>query len=165
MIRRPPRSTLFPYTTLFRSVPREDVDGHPPVLDPQAVRRRGLERFRPPPLLQPRRVRGREDVRAHRGPRHAAGRRVADRGQRPLLPGGAAAALRSHLRAARARGRNGGRPWLATGHRGKTVRPRPGLGHRAVPRAAEALARGPDLPYRPVPRAGDGPEPPGLPLL
>src|SRR5947209_9849930 len=26
MIRRPPRSTLFPYTTLFRS--REDVDAH-----------------------------------------------------------------------------------------------------------------------------------------
>src|SRR3712207_8791629 len=25
MIRRPPRSTLFPYTTLFRSVPRLDV--------------------------------------------------------------------------------------------------------------------------------------------
>src|SRR5256712_10964463 len=27
MIRRPPRSTLFPYTTLFRSVPREQVGG------------------------------------------------------------------------------------------------------------------------------------------
>src|SRR3712207_7254734 len=26
MIRRPPRSTLFPYTTLFRSVDRLDVD-------------------------------------------------------------------------------------------------------------------------------------------
>src|SRR2546429_5940220 len=26
MIRRPPRSTLFPYTTLFRSVPRSDFD-------------------------------------------------------------------------------------------------------------------------------------------
>src|SRR2546425_5341798 len=26
MIRRPPRSTLFPYTTLFRSVPAEDRD-------------------------------------------------------------------------------------------------------------------------------------------
>src|SRR2546426_8990388 len=25
MIRRPPRSTLFPYTTLFRSRPRQDV--------------------------------------------------------------------------------------------------------------------------------------------
>src|SRR5256886_8474374 len=27
MIRRPPRSTLFPYTTLFRSVPAEPVGG------------------------------------------------------------------------------------------------------------------------------------------
>src|SRR3712207_8823924 len=27
MIRRPPRSTLFPYTTLFRSVHRRDVRG------------------------------------------------------------------------------------------------------------------------------------------
>src|SRR2546422_8031196 len=27
MIRRPPRSTLFPYTTLFRSVPRQHADG------------------------------------------------------------------------------------------------------------------------------------------
>src|SRR2546430_16801781 len=29
MIRRPPRSTLFPYTTLFRSVGRELRDRHP----------------------------------------------------------------------------------------------------------------------------------------
>src|SRR3712207_7674826 len=28
MIRRPPRSTLFPYTTLFRSGPRLDVPDH-----------------------------------------------------------------------------------------------------------------------------------------
>src|SRR5258708_24700008 len=27
MIRRPPRSTLFPYTTLFRSPPRSDLPG------------------------------------------------------------------------------------------------------------------------------------------
>src|SRR2546422_5172194 len=27
MIRRPPRSTLFPYTTLFRSLARVDTDG------------------------------------------------------------------------------------------------------------------------------------------
>src|SRR3712207_7848333 len=26
MIRRPPRSTLFPYTTLFRSLPSEDLE-------------------------------------------------------------------------------------------------------------------------------------------
>src|SRR3712207_7049901 len=29
MIRRPPRSTLFPYTTLFRSLPRRDPHGRP----------------------------------------------------------------------------------------------------------------------------------------
>src|SRR5258706_8645012 len=29
MIRRPPRSTLFPYTTLFRSAPRDAPDGRP----------------------------------------------------------------------------------------------------------------------------------------
>src|SRR3712207_7474573 len=28
MIRRPPRSTLFPYTTLFRSLPRACEDAH-----------------------------------------------------------------------------------------------------------------------------------------
>src|SRR3712207_8979938 len=34
MIRRPPRSTLFPYTTLFRSHPRHRAEaGHQPGLD------------------------------------------------------------------------------------------------------------------------------------
>src|SRR2546426_3310427 len=35
MIRRPPRSTLFPYTTLFRSIRRKDalMDIHIPPLD------------------------------------------------------------------------------------------------------------------------------------
>src|SRR5258707_5114728 len=33
MIRRPPRSTLFPYTTLFRSVFRENRQIHIPDLD------------------------------------------------------------------------------------------------------------------------------------
>src|SRR3712207_8782279 len=39
MIRRPPRSTLFPYTTLFRSPQREWTPGD--------VRRRGLAAHRP----------------------------------------------------------------------------------------------------------------------
>src|SRR3712207_7535493 len=42
MIRRPPRSTLFPYTTLFRSVPLLDVE-------PEAVRPERPEG----PLLDP----------------------------------------------------------------------------------------------------------------
>src|SRR2546429_7334391 len=33
MIRRPPRSTLFPYTTLFRSPPRLVLDFHRPVTE------------------------------------------------------------------------------------------------------------------------------------
>src|SRR2546428_7546105 len=37
MIRRPPRSTLFPYTTLFRSLPRPPRDLH----DRLALRARG----------------------------------------------------------------------------------------------------------------------------
>src|SRR2546430_15948766 len=41
MIRRPPRSTLFPYTTLFRSVglirPRLDKDGNPTKKDGSLV--------------------------------------------------------------------------------------------------------------------------------
>src|SRR3712207_7937212 len=36
MIRRPPRSTLFPYTTLFRSDPRPDPGGG------RGVRQRGI---------------------------------------------------------------------------------------------------------------------------
>src|SRR5438309_8706008 len=39
MIRRPPRSTLFPYTTLFRSLPDQDRRA----VDEQAVDEVGLE--------------------------------------------------------------------------------------------------------------------------
>src|SRR3712207_8277883 len=37
MIRRPPRSTLFPYTTLFRSAVRVDVPQRPGVLEARLV--------------------------------------------------------------------------------------------------------------------------------
>src|SRR5215213_9212841 len=37
MIRRPPRSTLFPYTTLFRSHPVLDAAGAEPAVQPEAV--------------------------------------------------------------------------------------------------------------------------------
>src|SRR3712207_9337636 len=47
MIRRPPRSTLFPYTTLFRSLRRVAVD--PPKFLHRAVcRRLGVEAVAPP---------------------------------------------------------------------------------------------------------------------
>src|SRR2546430_5821977 len=46
MIRRPPRSTLFPYTTLFRSCPHDRVDAvlHVVVADGQSAGRRGPPR-------------------------------------------------------------------------------------------------------------------------
>src|SRR2546430_11646730 len=37
MIRRPPRSTLFPYTTLFRSPLDEGANLHTPLADPQTA--------------------------------------------------------------------------------------------------------------------------------
>src|SRR2546430_13338012 len=43
MIRRPPRSTLFPYTTLFRSAHQPGILGHAPR---QAVRQRRLRERR-----------------------------------------------------------------------------------------------------------------------
>src|ERR1039458_10651852 len=48
MIRRPPRSTLFPYTTLFRSALRHSVHGfrHGPDSLPKPLRR--IHRSRPP---------------------------------------------------------------------------------------------------------------------
>src|SRR3712207_8863887 len=54
MIRRPPRSTLFPYTTLFRSGPGDDPgrgpsDGPRDHDGPQTVPRRGRQRPPPPP--------------------------------------------------------------------------------------------------------------------
>src|SRR3712207_8172714 len=42
MIRRPPRSTLFPYTTLFRSLPRARGDSR--VVDAAAGAHQGLHR-------------------------------------------------------------------------------------------------------------------------
>src|SRR2546422_4422997 len=71
MIRRPPRSTLFPYTTLFRSA-REDVALELPVELLSLVPARRLERalgelvhlrVRPPPVVAPgvRRVDHREE--------------------------------------------------------------------------------------------------------
>src|SRR5256885_9539575 len=41
MIRRPPRSTLFPYTTLFRSLPVRVDQHHADVQDDQRLRARG----------------------------------------------------------------------------------------------------------------------------
>src|SRR3712207_8784448 len=50
MIRRPPRSTLFPYTTLFRSARGRAGGDHDVVSGVGGLRRRGLV---PPQLLDP----------------------------------------------------------------------------------------------------------------
>src|SRR2546430_3712781 len=42
MIRRPPRSTLFPYTTLFRSIGRDNRQTEPPPLRVVALEARPL---------------------------------------------------------------------------------------------------------------------------
>src|SRR5260370_31588993 len=47
MIRRPPRSTLFPYTTLFRSAPRIRASYSPEVVLLAAVREDGFSREPP----------------------------------------------------------------------------------------------------------------------
>src|SRR3712207_7600760 len=60
MIRRPPRSTLFPYTTLFRSPPQAS-DRPAPVVRQPALRRAGPRAPRRPPCTrQPRGPRSEE---------------------------------------------------------------------------------------------------------
>src|SRR5256885_17023684 len=61
MIRRPPRSTLFPYTTLFRSPPRRSAGG----VHPRAVDRRDPRALR---AGVPRTDLRRQPVRHRRGP-------------------------------------------------------------------------------------------------
>src|SRR3712207_6922023 len=45
MIRRPPRSTLFPYTTLFRSQRAQEDDGERPPPEPADEPERSPQRF------------------------------------------------------------------------------------------------------------------------
>src|SRR3712207_8599122 len=52
MIRRPPRSTLFPYTTLFRSRRRVDVDEAPFRMPRQQVAPAGLAELTVGPLVR-----------------------------------------------------------------------------------------------------------------
>ena len=76
--------------------------------------------------------------------------------------GGRAARQGRAHRSERGRGRHASR--LAPRRDREAVRPQPGLGARAQrPHPAHA-ARGPDLPDRPFPRQGDGPEHHGVPL-
>src|SRR3712207_8296768 len=72
MIRRPPRSTLFPYTTLFRSAERAvDAPSHDRRLLPGLRLRRRERRPRPEPV---RLLRLRRELPLPVGPRAAHGR-------------------------------------------------------------------------------------------
>src|SRR3712207_1165031 len=80
MIRRPPRSTLFPYTTLFRSDLHERLPALTRVLDLEA----GPAAIPREVVLQAAAVAGRRAV-AHERPRHVVPGAAAE----PALPGGA----------------------------------------------------------------------------
>src|SRR2546430_4010284 len=53
MIRRPPRSTLFPYTTLFRSAGRVALDGDGVVSDGRRIRITERSTMNLPPVVSP----------------------------------------------------------------------------------------------------------------
>src|SRR2546422_4239697 len=52
MIRRPPRSTLFPYTTLFRSLDRDELDGDSAERKTRKLRHFALHHDRPALALE-----------------------------------------------------------------------------------------------------------------
>src|SRR2546426_1526842 len=77
MIRRPPRSTLFPYTTLFRSImPRVALPRTPAALDEAPLRRRWSRREDP----QQGGAGGRRRLSLHRSPRREGDAFEQDRG-------------------------------------------------------------------------------------
>src|SRR2546430_7324788 len=94
MIRRPPRSTLFPYTTLFRSVRRlvalaaHDLHGPDPVERPSARRARDAARLatagRPPSRVSG--VRGLKKLDAQTQQTHRGEQSGVDRTTRLLVP-------------------------------------------------------------------------------
>ncbi|XP_074878459.1 uncharacterized protein LOC142028541 isoform X1 [Buteo buteo] len=78
--------------------------------------------------------------------------------QPPLLPGAAPQRLRPR-HPPHPTGLHGRR--VEPGDRGEAVRPRPGQLRRPLPPPRGAFPRGSDLPHRPLPGQGDGPEPHG----
>src|SRR3712207_9580657 len=88
MIRRPPRSTLFPYTTLFRSAPVRDVGGpadRGPAALPRPRRGAALRRPSGADLRDPRpRRRRRRRPGDPRGQRHAGPRAAPAGAEREL---------------------------------------------------------------------------------
>src|SRR3989440_11871614 len=78
MIRRPPRSTLFPYTTLFRSPARNDAAPAPELLDDRVAVDGERQRLFDERVVERRALRvDREDVEARVERAHHPGRGVA----------------------------------------------------------------------------------------
>ena len=106
----------------------------------------------------------------------ALGTRLAERDARgpgrqraAVLPGDSPQPLPGHdqppLRVGRGSpGARSGAAALGADHHREAVRPRPGQRRRAECLRAPGLRRAPGLPHRPLPRQGDGPESPGVPL-
>src|SRR5258708_30365590 len=87
MIRRPPRSTLFPYTTLFRSLNPQSAR---PVLNPQSARPAPSPRLTPPapsPLspasARPGRTRSEEHTSELQSPDHLVCRLLLEKKKKP----------------------------------------------------------------------------------
>src|SRR2546425_7724653 len=146
MIRRPPRSTLFPYATLFRSAP------------PAALRER-LGPLRRAPFLRRRRSRQSRALRATRAC-HEGHRRGPLRTREPaLLLRDASEPVRRDRREPRRLGARAPTGGLDTHHRREALRARLRERASAQQPAGPSLSRGPDLPHRPLPRERDRPEP------
>ena len=94
-------------------------------------------------------------------PARQARRGRAARRQPPLLPRGASAGLPHHRRGPRQAARSAR---LDAARRREAVRPRPRVGEAADRDALRVLQRGRDLPDRPLPGQGDGPEHARAPL-
>ncbi len=132
---------------------------------PHRVPRGGVAAARRGVPVRPRQLRRRRGLRpaapydrgARRGPRH--------RRQPRVLPGDPARRLRHGRRTAPgARPGRGRRRRLATGRRREALRARPGVGPRAQRHPRRGLPVRLDLPHRPLPRQGDGPEHLGDPV-
>ena len=140
---------------------RQDMETRGEAARARPVPAGDLGRARPDaPLRRDRlRRRGRRGQAAR--PARQARRGRAARRQPRLLPRGAAAGLPHHRRGARQAAR---RPRLDAARRREAVRPRPRVGEAADRDALRVLQRGRDLPDRPLPGQGDGPEHARAPL-
>ncbi|CAA9435233.1 MAG: Glucose-6-phosphate 1-dehydrogenase, partial [uncultured Quadrisphaera sp.] len=132
---------------------------------PHPVPRRGVEQPRRGHPVRPRGVRRRGGLRQSRRHPEGPGRRARHRRQPRLLPLHPAPVLPRRHRAARARGavlaRRGA---VAAGGGREAVRARPGQRPGAQRRRRAGLPRRLGVPHRPLPRQGDGAEPPGAAL-